>query len=375
MVVDGRRMPAVLVALALAVLAGCASVPEPTSREFVVPVFPPPPEVPRFYYERTVYGSADVRLDDENASLRRLVTGEGRRTDVMDKPYGVAAIRGRVYVTDTIKRMVHVFDLPKATYETLGTDPPGELRQPFGVDVDAAGNVYVVDGTIRAVLVFDAAGRYLRRFADGGALRRPGGIAVEPAGNRAYVVDAGGVDSDRHRVIAFDARTGAQLFEFGSRGTGPGEFNLPRDVAISPTGEIYVVDGGNFRVGVFDAQGRFLREFGSVGRQTGQCWRPKEVATDRDGNVYVVDTAFGNFQIFNRQGQLLLDVGGRSNRDEAARYMLPSGIAVDQDGRVYMVDQFYRKLEVYRPAALAPTAGFASPLPAAGSAPPKAAAK
>ncbi|MFO1281109.1 MAG: 6-bladed beta-propeller [Burkholderiales bacterium] len=362
-------------ALALAVLAGCASVPEETARRpFVVPVFPPPPESPRFFYERTVYGSADVKLDDENAELRRLVTGEGRRTDVMDKPYGVAAKRGRVYVTDTVKRLVHVFDFPRANYATFGTDPPGELRQPFGIDVDGAGNVYVVDGSLRQVLVYDAAGRYLRRFSEAGELRRPGGIAVDPAGSRVYVVDAGGVDTDRHRVVVFDARSGARLFEFGTRGAAPGEFNLPRDVAISPAGELFVVDGGNFRVGVYDAQGRFLREFGAIGRQQGTFSRPKEVAIDREGNVYVVDTAFGNFQIFNSQGQLLLDVGGRSARDEAARYMLPSGIAVDDDGRVYMVDQFYRKLEVYRPAALAENAGYASPLPAAGAAP-KAAAK
>jgi sugar lactone lactonase YvrE len=49
--------------------------------------------------------------------------------------------------------------------------------------------------------------------------------------------------------------------------------------------------------------------------------------------------------------------------------MLPAGIAVDQDGRVYMADQFHRKVDVFRPASLAPEAGyFARPAaaPAAG---------
>ena len=38
--------------------------------------------------------------------------------------------------------------------------------------------------------------------------------------------------------------------------------------------------------------------------------------------------------------------------------MLPAGIDVDEDGRIYMIDQFYRKLDIYRPAALAENAGY-----------------
>ena len=38
--------------------------------------------------------------------------------------------------------------------------------------------------------------------------------------------------------------------------------------------------------------------------------------------------------------------------------MLPAGIAVDEDGRIYMVDQFFRKVDVYRPAAIGPQEGY-----------------
>ena len=122
-----------------------------------------------------------------------------------------------------------------------------------------------------------------------------------------------------------------------------------------------IVDGGNFRVQIFDRNGRYLQSFGTAGKQLGTFARPKEVATDREGNVYVVDAAFGNFQIFNPEGELLLFVGDRSERDGPAKYMLPSGIAVDEDGRIYMVDQWFRKIEVYRPASLKLDAGFLRP--------------
>jgi sugar lactone lactonase YvrE len=129
-----------------------------------------------------------------------------------------------------------------------------------------------------------------------------------------------------------------------------------------------VVDGGNFRVVVFDRDGKYLFSFGSVGKQYGQFARPKEIAIDREGNVYVVDSAFGNFQIFSADGELLLFIGERNERDGPARYMLPSGISVDEDGRVYMVDQWFRKIDIFRPTALKAEAGYV-PLRTASRAP------
>jgi DNA-binding beta-propeller fold protein YncE len=191
---------------------------------------------------------------------------------------------------------------------------------------------------------------------------RPAGLAIDSVRKRVYVVDVGGVSSNDHMVRVLDMQTGKLLSDIGSRGDGPGQFNLPRDAVVAPDGTLYVVDGGNFRVQVFGADGKFVKTFGSVGRQTGQFSRPKEISVDRDGNVYVIDTAFGNFQIFNAEGQLLLNVGGRGNIDEPARFMLPSGIAVDTDGRVYVVDQFFRKVDVFRPAALPANARYGQAL-------------
>jgi sugar lactone lactonase YvrE len=343
--------------LALALLFGCAAVPESVERPRDLPVFPPPPEVARFHYERTLYGSADV-VEDQSGTLERLVTGGERISDALDKPYGVAAYKGKIFVGDTVRRLVVVFDLPARKFYRIGEDDPGSLRLPLGLDVDGQGELYVADGSTKFIQVYDAAGKHLRQLGGPSWFSRPAGVGVDSAGTRLYVVDIGGVDTENHRVRAFDARTGEHLFDFGTRGDKPGEFNLPRDLAVAPNGDLYVVDGGNFRVQVFDRDGRFLRVFGSVGRLAGQFSRPKEIAIDPSGNIYVVDAAFGNFQIFNPEGQLLLDVGGRSNTDAPAKYMLPSGIAIDGDGRVYMVDQFFRKVDVYRPARLAPGAGY-----------------
>lgn len=342
-------------------IAGCASVAVDAPK-VELPVFPPPPDEARFFYERTIYSSADVAKEDKNADLRRRLTGESRTGEFLGKPYGVAVYQGRVYVTDTLNARVAAFDIPGQRYFRIGDGDAGTLVMPIGLDVDGAGNLYVADNKTRYVQVYDGNGKHLRTLGGPAWFSRPSGIAVDSAGERIYVVDTGGVTNEEaHRVRVFDAKTGKHLQDIGKRGAEPGQLNLPRDITIGKDGLLYVVDGGNFRVQVFKPDGSFVRAFGGIGRQGGMFSRPKEAAVDGDGNVYVVDSAFGNFQIFTPEGALLLAVGGRSERDNIAKYMLPSGIAIDGDGRVYMVDQFFRKVDVYRPAKLAADAGFAVP--------------
>ncbi|HET9822386.1 MAG TPA: 6-bladed beta-propeller [Burkholderiaceae bacterium] len=356
------RLPrrTLLLGAAAAGLAGCATPPTqtaaPAPRELV---FPSPPDEPRFVYERTVRSTIDLLPDTRISELRRTLTGEEVRGEPLSKPYAIAVTRGRIYVSDTVSRFVRLFDVPRGEQHRIGEeDGAGQLVKPIGLDVDAAGNLYVADISQATVLVYGPDRQHLRRIGGGKWFTRLTSVTVDPSGSRLYAVDIGGVSSESHVVRVFDARTGAHLMDIGKRGSGPGEFNLPRDLAIGLQGRLYVVDGGNFRVVVFDREGKYLFSFGSVGKQYGQFARPKEIAADREGNVYVVDSAFGNFQIFNPEGELLLFVGDRSERDGPAKYMLPSGIAVDEDGRVYVVDQWFRKIDVYRPAGLKPEAGW-----------------
>lgn len=346
------------VALASA-LAACAPLPEQRGSGRAQPlVYPPPPDEPRFHFERTVYSSADVIPDTSEARVRRALTGEATAGTPLAKPYAVAVHKGRMFLSDSVERFVKVFDMPRGRFFTIGEKDPGMMKKPLGIDVDNDGTLYVSDNGDSTIKVYDRDGRHLRTLGGPKLFDRLASVTVEPGGDRLYAVDIGGVSSDNHRVRVLDAKSGELLFDIGKRGSGPGEFNLPRDVAVGRNGQLYVVDGGNFRVQVFERDGRYLHSFGAVGRQLGNFARPKEVATDPDGNVYVVDTAFGNFQVFTPEGELLMFVGTRSERDGPARYMLPSGVYVDEDGRVYMVDQWFRKVDVYRPARLKPEEGY-----------------
>ena len=253
---------------------------------------------------------------------------------------------------------IKVFDIPSGKFFTIGEEEPGQLAKPLGLDVDRAGRLYVADATLKMIMIYDRDGKFLRKIGGKELFDRISSVTVDPVGRQIYVVDIGGVKSENHRIRVFETATGRHVMDIGKRGDGPGEFNLPRDMAIGNEGRLYVVDGGNFRVQIFNADGTYRDSFGSVGRQLGNFARPKEIATDPDGNVYVADAAFGNFQIFNPDGELLMFIGNRSEQGGPAKYILPSGIAVDQDGRVFFVDQWFAKVDVFRPYTLAADQGF-----------------
>jgi len=81
--------------------------------------------------------------------------------------------------------------------------------------------------------------------------------------------------------------------------------------------------------------------------------------------VYVADTAFGNIQIFTPEGELLMFIGDRSEQDQPAGYMLPSGVAVDEDGRIYFVDQWFARIDIFRPYSLKESEGYIGKRPVA----------
>ena len=337
-------------------LAGCSG--EDIRRDEHVLAYPSPPEDPRFFFERTIRSSFDVKEITGADKLRQFATGTMGTAEGLGKPYGIAVHKGRIYVTDTSKRAVLMFDVPGKEFKMLGQEGPGALRKPIGIAASKEGEIYVTDNTAKRVVVFDRDGKFLRAFGNRSILSRPSGVAVSPDGNHAYVIDTGGVSSQEHHLYIFNAKTGELEKTIGARGRKDGDFNLALQVTTADDGTIYVTDSGNFRVQAFNPDGSHKMSFGKVGRKLGNFARPKGIATDKDGNIYVVDSAFGNFQIFDQKAQLLMYVGDRGQSGAPGTYMLPAGIAVDEDGRVYIVDQFHRKIDIFRPADIEENEGY-----------------
>lgn len=84
---------------------------------------------------------------------------------------------------------------------------------------------------------------------------QPTDVAWDSQGN-SYFSD-GYVNS---RVAKVNAK-GEWIASWGSLGSGPGQFDTPHGVAVSPKDEVFVADRGNRRIQVFDTEGKYLREF------------------------------------------------------------------------------------------------------------------
>jgi DNA-binding beta-propeller fold protein YncE len=89
---------------------------------------------------------------------------------------------------------------------------------------------------------------------------------------------------------------GAFIVQFGSSGTGNGQFHGLGGIASDPTtGNLYVSDMANNRVQKFSAAGVFLAALGSAGSGNGQFSFPRGVAVNSSATLYVADA--GNNRI------------------------------------------------------------------------------
>jgi peptidylamidoglycolate lyase len=145
---------------------------------------------------------------------------------------------------------------------------------PHGLTIDRQDNIWLTDVRLHQVFKFRPDGRLLLTVgearvpgADRSHFNQPTDIAVLPDGSF-YVSDGYG----NARVIKFSA-TGEYQFEWGRRGTGPGEFDLPHAIDTDSRGNVYVVDRSNARVQVFDRAGTYLTEW-----RGGELGRPYSVA-------------------------------------------------------------------------------------------------
>jgi DNA-binding beta-propeller fold protein YncE len=102
----------------------------------------------------------------------------------------------------------------------------------------------------------------------------------------------------------------------GGPGSGPGQYDKPTGVAVdASTGHVYVADGENNRVDVFDEAGAFLFAFGTFGSGAGQFNHLESIAVDSSSHaVYVGETANHRVQKFDSEGHFVWMVGGEVDK-------------------------------------------------------------
>ena len=206
---------------------------------------------------------------------------------------------------------------------------PGQFESPIGIAADASGNVYVVDHDNNRVEKFhvqQSGGSWDVQLvttwggtgSGNGQFDAPYGLTLDANGN-VWVADG-----RNHRLQKFDPN-GKFLSSFGTYGTGNGQFVTPTWVNFDSSGAFYVAETNtdpqdtsapdlqDQRIQKFNADGTFALKWGSYGEAGGQFRLPFDVVVDNAGYAYVSDYYNTRLQKFSLSGAPTGGGGGTSD--------------------------------------------------------------
>jgi len=293
-------------------------------------------------------------------------------------PYGVAVdTAGNVFVADysnhTIRKVTSagvVTTLAGTAGSSGSTDATGSaarFRNPIGVSVDTAGNVFVGDynnHTIRKVTsagvvttLAGAAGSTGSTDATGSAARFSGpiGVSVDTAGN-VFVADQLNYIIRKVTsagVVTTLAGTAGSLGSTDATGSAA-RFRNPWGVTVDTAGNVFVADYLNHTIRKVTSAGVVTTLAGTAGSAgstdaTGSAARfnlPAGVAVDTAGNVFVADSSYCIIRKVTSAGVVTTEAGlaGSSGSNNGlgsmARFKTPIGVTVDIAGNVFVADAF-----------------------------------
>jgi peptidylamidoglycolate lyase len=241
-----------------------------------------------------------------------------------------------------------VFLMHGRTGDQLAYWGEGRFALPHSITVDAQDNVWITDVALHQVFKFTHDGKLLLTLGERGVagndrlhFNRPTDVAVASDGSF-YVSDG----YENSRVMKF-AADGTFVLTWGTKGKGPGQFDLPHGIALDAAGLVFVVDRQNGRVQVFDAEGNDLHwrspSFGN----------PQDIAISRDGTVFVTDIGAdrspdrSGIYVLRPDGSLIGRFGRYGNYD--GQFLVAHGVAVSRAGEVYVADFTGKRVQKFLP--------------------------
>lgn len=262
----------------------------------------------------------------------------------ISSPQGIDFLKdGRLvvveYTEDRFAIIKNTFSEATRHYERYGSEGIGksQFKLPCGVAVDDDDNILITDGRNDRIQKVTSQGKFIQAVG----IQHPIGIGIHPQNKRVYVTEktTGSVQILNPDLSPFKT--------FGSKGTGQGEFNDPKDVAFDSNGNVYVVDNENHRIQVFTADGAFLREFGQRCADDGTYERsfPSAICIDKNDIVYVTELYKCCVSLFTCDGKFLTSFGCQGNK--RGMFNDPRGIAVDKDGVIYVSDHKNHRLQIF----------------------------
>jgi tripartite motif-containing protein 71 len=247
-------------------------------------------------------GNSRVEEFSETGTYSNQFGTVGSGNGQLKAPFDIAIVEGDLYVVDTGNNRIEEFS-PSGTYLSQfgGTGSAGgQFNGPMGIGVNATnGELVISDPGNNRVEMFTPAGKYLTQFGhyatSGEGFAGPTGVAVSATGE-IYVADQYNARITHWQLPGAGGTRLVYGSQFGSKGSGNGQFNLPIAPAVDGNGNVWVTDFYNNRVQKFSASGQFIAAYGSYGTGNGQFKEPGALDINQStGNVYISD--YGNNRI------------------------------------------------------------------------------
>ena len=245
------------------------------------------------------------------------------------------------FIVDRMARIQHLDrdGRPLALWQT----PQWRFGKPVGLAVAPDGNLWVPDTHYHRILIYTPAGKLLKQFGSEGTgpgqFIYPTDVEFDKKG-RVLISEYG----DNDRIQVFDPGCN-YLTQFGKFGGGDGEFSRPESMVID--GDLlYVTDACNHRICVFTTEGKFVRNMGRVGSGLGEFRFPYGLDQDAAGHLVVCEFGNNRVQLIDKATGRGIKTWGSAGRDPG-QLAYPWGVAVDKTGRVVAVDAGNNRLQVF----------------------------
>lgn len=330
----------------------------------------------------TVAGSPGIAgSQDGNGSAAHFNAPEGITADVT----------GNLYVADTFNNTIRKIT-PSGAVTTLagtagvfgGQNGPAATAlfgNCYGITIDAAGNLYVIDVGNQGVrkitpqlIVSTVAGSGVAGYADGAGtaaqFSNPWGVAVDTAGN----IFVGDYVNDTIRKITpaavVSTLAGTAAHPGSADGTGAAAwFNGPSSAAADPSGNVYIADTSNNTIRKITWDGIVTTLAGMAGTSgatngssaSARFNLPAGVVFDVNGNVYVTDAGNNMIRKIATSG-VVTTVAGTAGAHgftdgpgNVALFNDPTGLAIDTAGNLYVTDTGNNTIRSITPAGFVTT--------------------
>ena len=254
----------------------------------------------------------------------------------LNYPYGIAYnSRGEMIVSECDGHRVSIIDNRGKKIRTFGSpgDSPDQMMYPKGIAIDDMDNIYV--SSQHKLQKFTSNGELIKCIGKEGEFYYPRGVTLHD--NQVYVCDGYNL-----RIQVFDLNLNF-VRSISSRGKGRGEFNEPCDVKLDTAGNIYVADFKNSRVQVLDNSGHFIRTLGDEGERKLGLPSGLHIA---DKYVYISADCDGHcIVVYETSGQFVTSFG-RGGKNEG-EFSYPFCITSCVDGFIHVCDYLNHRVQIF----------------------------